>query len=81
MEEALSQPGSVMGGISYYRAAVQGLWNRPDRTVPVVNIPVTTLWGDQDAYILPIVAEAKKEKAPNFKLLHLPQVCNIEGIW
>ncbi|CAM6081514.1 unnamed protein product [Calypogeia fissa] len=71
--EAFTLPGGAMGGIRYYRAASQGLWNRPDGSVPVVSCPVTTLWGDQDAYNLPIIAETDKEKAPNFKLVHLPK--------
>ncbi|KAL3693822.1 hypothetical protein R1sor_007473 [Riccia sorocarpa] len=70
--KAYSHPGAVKGSISFYRAAVRGLWH-PSGEVPVVKTPVTVFWGDKDAFILPIVAQPDKATAPNSKVVHLPE--------
>lgn len=61
--------------MSYYRSAFRGYWNSADGTVRVVRIPVTVIWGDQDPYLLPIVADADNKTAPNLTVVHLPKVC------
>ncbi|KAL2633915.1 hypothetical protein R1flu_005394 [Riccia fluitans] len=70
--KAYSHPGAMKGSLSFYRAAVRGLWHQSGK-VPVVETPVTVLWGYKDDFLLPIVAEPDKATAPNAKVVHLPQ--------
>ncbi|BFI31763.1 epoxide hydrolase 4 [Marchantia polymorpha subsp. ruderalis] len=70
---AYSIPGAIKGSLTFYRAAVRGLWHLPDKKVPVVKTPVTVFWGDKDSFLLPIVAEPSKDTALNAKVVHLPQ--------
>lgn len=70
--QAWSVPGSLTGGLNYYRAAFRGYWNKKEPGLPV-NVPVTVIWGDLDDYLLPELANLPRDIFVKLSILRCPQ--------
>lgn len=68
--EAWRQPGALTAMVNWYRAA----FRRRFAPVPPGSIamPVRIIWGEQDRYALPALAEASKALCANAELTYLP---------
>ena len=70
--DALRPPGALTAAINYYRAAFRDLG--PHATAPRrVGAPVLVLWGEQDRFLGPELAEAGSEWVPNARLRRVPE--------
>ncbi len=69
--DALRPPGALNAAINYYRAAFRDLGPHatPQRRV---SAPVLLLWGEQDRFLGPELAEAGSEWVPNARLRRVP---------
>ncbi len=70
--DALRPPGALTAAINYYRAAFRDLG--PHAAPPRrVNAPVLVLWGEQDRFLGPELAEAGSEWVPNARVRRVPE--------
>ena len=70
--DALRPPGALTAAINYHRAAFRDLG--PHATPPRrVNAPVLVLWGEQDRFLGPELAEAGSEWVPNARVRRVPE--------
>lgn len=70
--DALRPPGALTAAINYYRAAFRELG--PNATPPRrVTAPVLVLWGEQDRFLGPELAEAGSEWVPNGRVRRVPE--------
>ena len=70
--EALRPPGALTAAINYHRAAFRVLG--PHATPPRrVSAPVLVLWGEQDRFLGPELAEAGSEWVPNARVRRVPE--------
>jgi pimeloyl-ACP methyl ester carboxylesterase len=61
-----SQPGAITGMINWYRA----LASRPAMArIPDIPVPTLILWGKQDAFLLPELAELSAKRCKNADLV------------
>jgi pimeloyl-ACP methyl ester carboxylesterase len=60
--EAWSQPGAETGMLNYYRSAVR---HKPKTAAGPINAPTLVIWGLQDRYLGPDLAEPHREDVPN----------------
>ncbi len=67
---AAAQPGALTGGMNYYRALIR----HPQAAGPVQRIeaPVLVIWGEQDRYLGPELAEPDPRWVPNGRVERLP---------
>ncbi len=67
---AAAQPGALTGGMNYYRALIR----HPQAAGPVQRIeaPVLVIWGEQDRYLGPELAEPSQKWVPNCRVERLP---------
>jgi pimeloyl-ACP methyl ester carboxylesterase len=70
--EAVARPGALEGGINYYRALFRRA-SGASRARERVSAPTLVLWGDQDAYLLPELAEAVRPWVTDLTVRHFPQ--------
>jgi pimeloyl-ACP methyl ester carboxylesterase len=66
--EALSRPGALSAALNYYRAAVRYPWLHMER----IERPVLVVWGEQDHYLGPELAEPDPRWVPNARVERLP---------
>ncbi len=69
--EAWSQPGALTAMINWYRA----IRLRRFAPIPAASIaaPVQIIWGKNDSYVLPALAEASKALCSDVRLTYLPE--------
>jgi epoxide hydrolase 4 len=68
---ALSRPGALTSAINYYRALLRDL-RRSLRLVRRVEAPVLVIWGEQDRYLEPFLAEPDRRWVPDLRVERLP---------
>jgi epoxide hydrolase 4 len=69
---ALSQPGALRGGINYYRAAFR---TNPFVARPThrrIDVPILVIWGEQDRYLEPEVAEPDPSWVADVQVERIP---------
>jgi pimeloyl-ACP methyl ester carboxylesterase len=80
--EAWSQPGSLTGGLNYYRASILYPPSPQDpgakklqlkREDFVVRVPTLVLWGERDTALLPGCIDGLDEVVPDLRLVRVPQ--------
>jgi epoxide hydrolase 4 len=80
--QAWSQPGSLTGGLNYYRASVMYPPSPQDpgakklqlkREDFVVRVPTLVLWGERDTALLPGCIDGLEEVVPDLKLVRVPE--------
>ena len=69
---ALRPPGSLTAAINYYRAAFRNVGPNAPRARRVDH-PTLVLWGDQDRFLGPELAEPGSEWVPNVRIRHVPE--------
>ena len=70
--ESWRQPGALTGMLNWYRAALAG--GPPPPPAPrSLKPPILILWGDQDAYAVPSLAEASAALCANARLRRFPR--------
>jgi pimeloyl-ACP methyl ester carboxylesterase len=68
--EAWRQPGALTAMINWYRAILR---HKFDVIAPAsLKVPVQIIWGKQDPYALPALAEASKALCAEVQLTYLP---------
>lgn len=69
--EAWRRPGALTGGLNWYRA----LFRQPLPIPPAgsLKIPVLVMWGDQDVFAEPALAEASASLCETAEVVHFPQ--------
>ena len=69
---AISVPGAVTAGMSYYRSALRRLLTgrtpKPER----IDCPVLVIWGDADRHLGKEMAEPPARFVPNVRVEHIP---------
>jgi epoxide hydrolase 4 len=68
--EAWRQPGALTGMVNWYRA----IWRHAFEAMAPgsITLPVQIIWGRQDRYALPVLAEASKALCSDVRLTYLP---------
>jgi pimeloyl-ACP methyl ester carboxylesterase len=67
---AWSQPGALHAMLSWYRAAVRR--RAAPFAAPRVNVPTLVLWGAEDRYVLPYLAQRSAELCDDAELEVVP---------
>jgi epoxide hydrolase 4 len=65
--EAWSQPGAASGMIDYYRAAVREPPKRAAAAIRAISAPTLVIWGQEDRYLGPALAEPEHDDVPNLE--------------
>lgn len=72
-KQAAAQPGALTAGVNYYRAAFR---RNPIPAIRdlrrTVHAPTLLVWGEQDRYLSPSLAERTKRWASNIRVERLP---------
>ena len=63
--EAWSQPGAVTGMINYYRSSVRTPPKRAEAALRPIKAPTLVIWGQNDGYLGPDLAEPDHDDVPN----------------
>src|SRR6185369_10132643 len=63
--EAWSQPGAATGMINYYRSSVRTPPKRADELIRPISAPTLVIWGQEDQYLGPELAEPEHDDVPN----------------
>ena len=63
--EAWSQPGAATAMINYYRSSVRTPPKRAEEQIRPVSAPTLVIWGEQDRYLGPELAEPEHDDVPN----------------
>jgi epoxide hydrolase 4 len=63
--EAWSQPGAATGMINYYRSSVRQSQKRAEAALRPISAPTLVIWGQDDAYLGPDLAEPDHDDVPN----------------
>ncbi len=72
-EEAWSRPGAARAMINYYRAALRQSPRRAEARIRPVRAPTLVIWGEQDRYLGPAMAEPELADVPNLeRVVRLP---------
>lgn len=67
---AARQPGALRGMLAWYRAMMR----RPTHTRwKPIERPVQVIWGEQDRYLLPEIAEPSREWVPDLRFTPIPE--------
>jgi pimeloyl-ACP methyl ester carboxylesterase len=77
--KAWSQPGSLTGGLNYYRAAHLGPFTgesdevlSADPSLFAVKVPTLVIWGEKDRYLLTGNLEGLDKYVPNLTIKRIP---------
>lgn len=68
--EAARLPGALTGGMNYYRALIRH--PQAAGAVQRIDAPVLVIWGEQDRYLGPELAEPSPKWVPNCRVERLP---------
>lgn len=68
---ALNVPGALTGGINYYRALFRRSPLQARGTFNRIDAPVLIIWGEQDRYLGPELAEPDRKWVPNQRVERL----------
>ncbi len=63
--EAWSQPGAATGMINYYRSSVRQSQKRAQEALRPIEAPTLVIWGQDDRYLGPELAEPDQNDVPN----------------
>ena len=63
--EAWSQPGAATGMINYYRSSVRTSPKRAEAALRPITTPTLVIWGQDDGYLGPELAEPDHDDVPN----------------
>ena len=63
--QAWSQPGAATGMINYYRSSVRTPAKKAEATWHPIKAPTLVIWGEEDAYLRPELAEPEHDDVPN----------------
>jgi pimeloyl-ACP methyl ester carboxylesterase len=63
--EAWSQPGAATAMINYYRSSVRQPPKRAEAQIRPVQAPTLVIWGQNDRYLSPDLAEPEHDDVPN----------------
>jgi pimeloyl-ACP methyl ester carboxylesterase len=63
--EAWSQPGAATGMINYYRFSVRESPKEAEAALRPISAPTLVIWGQQDQYLGPELAEPEHDDVPN----------------
>jgi epoxide hydrolase 4 len=63
--EAWSQPGAATGMINYYRSSVRTPPKRAEAALLPIKAPTLIIWGQDDGYLGPELAEPDHDDVPN----------------
>jgi pimeloyl-ACP methyl ester carboxylesterase len=63
--EAWSQPGAATGMINYYRSSVRTPPKQAEAALRPISAPTLVIWGQQDRYLGPELAEPEHDDVPN----------------
>ena len=63
--EAWSQPGAATAMINYYRSSVRQPPKRAEAQIRPVQVPTLVIWGQDDRYLGPDLAEPEHDDVPN----------------
>ena len=63
--EAWSQPGAASGMINYYRSSVRQSPKRAEAQLRPIQAPTLVIWGEDDRYLGPELAEPDRDDVPN----------------
>ena len=63
--EAWSQPGAATGMINYYRSSVRTSPKKAEAAIRPVKAPTLVIWGEDDRYLGPELAEPDHDDVPN----------------
>jgi pimeloyl-ACP methyl ester carboxylesterase len=64
--EAWSQPGAATGMINYYRSSVRTPPKRAEEQIRPVEAPTLVIWGQDDGYLGPDLAEPDHDDCPTW---------------
>ncbi|MDD5312172.1 MAG: alpha/beta hydrolase [Dehalococcoidia bacterium] len=76
-----SQPGSLTGGLNYYRASNVGALEQSEKTLltppvgdtlPVLKVPTLVIWGEKDTALLGGCIEGLEKYVINLKIKRIP---------
>jgi pimeloyl-ACP methyl ester carboxylesterase/2-polyprenyl-6-methoxyphenol hydroxylase-like FAD-dependent oxidoreductase len=73
--DALSRPGALTAALNYYRAVPRVMLdtrNDPSRS-PRIEAPALVIWGEQDIFLGPELAEPDRSLVPDLRVERLPQ--------
>jgi len=70
--QAHLQPGAIRGALSCYRAAVRGGAGCFAGQARPIDVPTLVLWGDEDRYLEPWLAEPPRDLVPTCTVRHFP---------
>lgn len=71
--EAMSRPGALTAAINYYRAMLRRSPAEMRAMFRRIEAPVLVIWGEQDRYLRPELAEPDMEWVPDQRVVRLPQ--------
>ncbi|MDF1562768.1 MAG: alpha/beta fold hydrolase [Deltaproteobacteria bacterium] len=83
--EAAARPGALTASINYYRSAIRDSWRsifrppRPesgDRRDRTVRAPTLVIWGEQDSFLTPPVADPGTRWVPDLRVERLPSAAH-----
>jgi len=63
--EAWSQPGAATAMINYYRSSVRTSPKSAEAQIRPISAPTLVIWGQQDRYLSPELAEPEHDDVPN----------------
>jgi pimeloyl-ACP methyl ester carboxylesterase len=63
--EAWSQEGAATGMINYYRSSVRQSQKKATEALRPIKAPTLVIWGEQDNYLGPELAEPEHDDVPN----------------
>ena len=70
--EAWSQPGAATGMINYYRSSVRTSPKRAEAALRPITAPTLVIWGQDDRYLGPELAEPDHDDVPNLDRVERP---------
>src|SRR5262245_46665760 len=65
--DALGQPGSLFGAVSYYRAALRRVFGKQPQWKPVEQ-ETQVIWGTGDRFLKPVLAEPPPKWVPKLRV-------------
>jgi pimeloyl-ACP methyl ester carboxylesterase len=68
--QAAAQPGALPAMIDWYRAALR---RKPHKKWQPIEQPALVVWGDQDRFLLPELAEPDRSWVRDLRVVRLPQ--------
>lgn len=67
-KQALDQPGALTAALNYYRAAFRCNRAALERSIRRIDTPTLLIWGEQDRYLGPQLAEGLAEWVPHLSV-------------